>query len=293
MRFLASILIDIFAIILGRPSAGHRGVRLKAHCEVIARFAVWTRILRRPVRCERVVGYQVQVADYRAFFFLFSEIFGRQDYFVEMANPRPHIIDAGSNIGLAVLYFKMLYPQASITALEPSASAVAFLRHNVEANHLTDVRVVQAALWETPGTMVLYTKPGEAAGVSSSLLPQCGYEAQRVACVTLSSLIDRTVDLLKIDVERAELPVVRELCRSGKIAFVERMIIEVHHDPGIMSDASPHFSSSYAPTASSTRLPWGPHASSCRCMRRRTFSSIHGGTGRLPDIVDSSQRSED
>jgi FkbM family methyltransferase len=239
VRFLVSILVDFFAIALGRPSAGHRGARLRAHGKVIARFALWRRIVRRPVACERVAGYQVQVADYRTFFFLFSEIFAREEYFVRMPKPRPHIIDAGSNIGVAVLYFKMLYPQASIIAIEPSTSAAAILRHNVEVNRLTDVRVVQNALWEKAGTMELYTKPGEAAGVSSSLLAQSGYEPQRVDCITLSSLIDRTVDLLKIDVEGAELPVIRELCDSGKIGFVDRMIIEVHHDPTTVSDAFP------------------------------------------------------
>ena len=239
MRFLASILIDILAIAFGRPSAGHRGARLRAHGKVIARFALWRRLLRRHVDCEQVGGFRIHLADYRTFFFLFSEIFAREEYFVEIPKPRPHIIDAGSNIGVALLYFKMLYPEASIIAIEPSPAAAALLRRNVEANQLANVRVIECALWDKPGTMELYTRPGELAGVSSSLRPQAGYDAQRITCVTLSSLVEGTVDLLKIDVEGAELPVIRELCDSGKIACVERMIVEVHHDPTTVSDTLP------------------------------------------------------
>ena len=47
------------------------------------------------------------------------EIFSQGIYYFEADNDAPVIIDAGAHIGLATLYFKSLYPDARITAIEP------------------------------------------------------------------------------------------------------------------------------------------------------------------------------
>ena len=51
----------------------------------------------------------------------------------------------------------------------------------------------------------------------------------------LSNYIKQKVDLLKIDIEGAEIDVLTDLFRSKKLNLVENMIIEYHHhiDPKI------------------------------------------------------------
>ena len=65
--------------------------------------------------------------------------------------PEPHIVDCGSNIGMAVLFFKALYPRASITAFEPENATFQQLRVSVERNMLSEVTLINAAVGEKTG----------------------------------------------------------------------------------------------------------------------------------------------
>jgi hypothetical protein len=50
-----------------------------------------------------------------------------------------------------------------------------------------------------------------------------------VNAVRLSEWITGPVDLLKLDIEGAEVAVIRDLEASGKLKFVRNMVIEYHH----------------------------------------------------------------
>ena len=52
----------------------------------------------------------------------------------------------------------------------------------------------------------------------------------RVACRRLSTFITGEIDLLKLDIEGMEEPVLDELAASGKLALVREMVVEVHHN---------------------------------------------------------------
>lgn len=60
------------------------------------------------------------------------------------------ILDAGSNIGLAALYFSELFPRARIVCCEPSPLNVELLKVNTA--HLPNITVLQCALGGKPGT---------------------------------------------------------------------------------------------------------------------------------------------
>lgn len=55
-------------------------------------------------------------------------------------------------------------------------------------------------------------------------------DESQVEAVLLSSYLDRTVDLLKLDVEGAELKVLRELAGKRKLDLIQQMIVEYHYD---------------------------------------------------------------
>jgi FkbM family methyltransferase len=74
-------------------------------------------------------------------------IFFEETYFFRAASPEPVILDCGSNIGMSVLYFKMLYPAARIIA----PAAFAKLRDNVARNSLTGVTLHNCALSDEEG----------------------------------------------------------------------------------------------------------------------------------------------
>src|SRR5690606_31500071 len=142
----------------------------------------------------------------------------------------PFIVDCGSNIGMAVHYFKWLYPRAQILAFEAGSGAYGRLVRNIELNELRDVTPHHAALGDREGTIEFFVSPEDPGSLLMSTVEQrMPGSAERVKSVRLSSYLDRKVDFLKLDVEGAELDVLRDLQRTGKLQLVQQMVIEYHH----------------------------------------------------------------
>jgi FkbM family methyltransferase len=133
---------------------------------------------------------------------------------------------------MSVVFFKSLHAGAEVLAFEPNPRTFAQLEENIHANRLQDVRLVNAAVAATPGTVPFYAEAAAAGSLVGSLDPaRGGTLAGTVQAVTLSTFIDRPVDFLKVDVEGAEYGVVEDLVNSGAIRHVNEMVIEAHADP--------------------------------------------------------------
>ena len=144
-----------------------------------------------------------------------------EDYALgELSSPRL-ILDVGANIGLAALYFRARYPDAEIVAVEPDPDTFAKLERNVGAD--PRARVVNVAASDEAGEIVLYRPPGYS--IASSLKrsePGNGYA--RVRAEPLDRLCEELgvshIDLLKLDVEGAELEVLRGFSRLAEVPVV-------------------------------------------------------------------------
>jgi FkbM family methyltransferase len=177
-----------------------------------------------------VAGHRLKFCTFQAFSLLFKDVFLTHDYFFNSASERPHIIDCGSNIGMSVLYFKLIYPQANIVAFEPDPQAFACLEENVRANQFADVRLMQNAVTCDDGPLTFYYDQDNPGSPHMSTLAERMPKAQRtVMGVRLSSFIDREVDFLKMDIEGAETKVLQEVAAAGKLRLVREMVIEYHH----------------------------------------------------------------
>jgi len=53
--------------------------------------------------------------------------------------------------------------------------------------------------------------------------------SQKIEAVRLSTFIKEEIDLLKMDVEGAEVAVISELAESGRLRLIKQMFIEFHH----------------------------------------------------------------
>ncbi len=188
-------------------------------------------------RRERIAGMTVEFFDYASLTLLFHEVFVQQEYAFRFPRPDPVIVDAGSNIGMAVLYFKRLYPQARVLGFEPDPETFAALERNVRANQLTGVELRRVALAAQAGPLRLYTDPGRrGAPYASARAPLvemwAGRRASRaveVEGVRLSDCIGGPVDFLKLDIEGGELAVLEDLAGRGKLRQVREMAVECHH----------------------------------------------------------------
>lgn len=199
--------------------------------------------LRFALRCARtwgsarpgtlaLLGARIEYPNQSNALFLLHEIFVQASYAFETRSPAPRILDCGANIGVSLVFFKALHPDARITAFEPEPRTFALLQGNVARAGLRDVEIRPAAVAGREGPVVLFS-PEEAGGSLVAGIDPSWSEGAGITVpgIRLSSVIDGPVDLLKLDVEGAEYGVVRELVASGAIRHVRHAIIEYHRLP--------------------------------------------------------------
>lgn len=161
--------------------------------------------------------------------FLYQEIFLDCCYDPVDLRQRPFVIDAGANIGMFALFVKLRYPDAEILAFEPAPDTAAVLRQNISLHTLSGVTVREVALGSAPeqGAPFIYypALPGNSTrypGLTGSAKAVLGrafsprvaerlFQGREISVPVerLSAFLaaDRPVDLVKIDVEGAELDV--------------------------------------------------------------------------------------
>lgn len=167
-------------------------------------------------------GKRLKYIDAASYSFIYEEIFHKEIYKFKCINETPYILDAGSNIGLSIIYFKLLYPNASIVGFEPDSHVFDILDFNIKSFAFDDVHLVKKALWEKETEIDFYSE-GADGGRLATLDDD---KVVKVKTDLLSRYIDRRVDFLKIDIEGAELKVLRE-CQP-LLYLVDRIFVEYH-----------------------------------------------------------------
>lgn len=172
-----------------------------------------------------VGGLRLRMTDGANAYMQYKDEFVRRNYAFASGQDAPVVIDGGANIGMFTLATLRDHPLARITAFEPDPALLALLRENLEQNGARHVTLVDAALGGEDGEMG-FTPDGRAGGMLAA-----GGAPMRVRVERLSRYLDREVDFLKLNIEGAELDVMRELRDSGCIGRVRAMVIEYHGWP--------------------------------------------------------------
>lgn len=157
-------------------------------------------------------------------------IFLEDEYLIGAPHAPDVILDLGSNTGLSLLYFRLRYPEARIYGFEPDPTNFRRLQRNIQP--LERVEVHNVAIAGFNGSTTFYADPHR--GQSSSIMRRRPrQQAVEVEAVTLDALLDRLdlqrVDLLKFDIEGAEMEVFRHVSDPER---VQCYIGEVHPDLG-------------------------------------------------------------
>ena len=203
-------------------AAARRFAQPSAHLSLIQ----WLRMRFLPRFREATVpflGGRFHLVDSASFLYTYQELFAHEIYRFASMNPRPRILDCGANIGLSVLYFKRLFPQAEITAFEPDPKIFACLARNVEAYAFSDVALVPKAVWTQETTLTFSQEGADGGHLSES---KEGKVVIAVQTVRLRDYLKGKIDLLKIDIEGAECAVLED-CRDC-LRDVERLFVEYH-----------------------------------------------------------------
>ena len=172
-------------------------------------------------------GRAMQVADADSFLAAYREIFLDRVYAFPSATYHPLIIDGGANIGLATLFFKRIYPQSRIVAFEPDPWIFEMLEQNITSFHFADVKLVNAAIWNSD-TLLPFASEGGASGhiaISGETA-----RSTRIQGVRLKSWLREKIDFLKLDIEGAEYEVLED-CRED-LGNVQYLFVEYHSPAG-------------------------------------------------------------
>ena len=228
------ILKGIFNLIDDKTWREKKAVPFFLYCTYAVKLVFYLKLLRKPLHFEAIPPYKLRFFHYSIFLSLFEDMFLNDEYFVRLPK-NPSIIDLGSEIGMSVCYFKSIYPEAKINAFEPDPESFRLLTDNVKNNNMKKVSLHNLAVANMKGRTSFFIDPVVDGSLTMSLSSSRQKRKVTVQVGLLSEYIKGPVDLLKIDIEGAELAVINNLVSSKKLSYINHMIIEYHHhiDPRI------------------------------------------------------------
>jgi len=206
-----------------------RPVRRTVRAFIQTRDMAYTRLIWRSTRLPRytpgVLRFpfgMLRYVDAPSLRSQYQEIFLEREYDFSSTEPAPLILDCGANIGLSAIRFKQQHPRSHVVAFEADPAIAAVLHDNLTRLGFADVAIVRAAVWDRNGTVSFAADRADGGRMTEQAT------GQHVRATRLADYINRSVALLKIDIEGAEYDVLRDLCASEKIAYVQRIMCEFH-----------------------------------------------------------------
>lgn len=164
------------------------------------------------------------IPDNTSFLFMQKEIFEQHIYKFQTQNSEPYIIDGGANIGLAIIYFKLLYPSSTVLAFEPDLEIFDILKKNIASYDFEGVELIPKGLWNDD-TVMSFKSEGADGGLIAAL-NETVTATDSIDVVSLKPYLKRTIDFLKLDIEGAETIVLEDI--KNDLGKVERIFIEYH-----------------------------------------------------------------
>lgn len=169
-----------------------------------------------------ILDKKIQFIDNASFLFMYNEIFETQIYKFFTDNNKPYIIDCGANIGLSIIYFKKIYPNARITAFEPEPNIFNVLKENIESFNFSDVQLVRKGISDNDGQSDFLLDGADGGRIVRNMNDV--KNITKIETTRLKDFLIQPVDFLKIDIEGSETEVIldcEDLLNNVKNIFVE------------------------------------------------------------------------
>ncbi|MEW7290481.1 FkbM family methyltransferase [Aquimarina sp. 2304DJ70-9] len=133
----------------------------------------------------------------------FDEVFIDNIYNLPLPIQPKTIIDAGANIGLASLFFKMKYPNAAIALIEIDNGNLEMIRKNLKGQ--TNITIINKGLYNKNSYFKVFD-PFNA--TNSFVIKESTKDDYDIESITIDQIISDhhwdEIDILKIDIEGAE-----------------------------------------------------------------------------------------
>ncbi len=158
---------------------------------------------------------------------MFQQVFFNQEYQMTFKFEPKVILDCGANIGLATVYLKNRFPEATIISIEPEQSNFELLVKNTK--DYSDVFCLKNGIWNESSNLII---KDEGLGNCGFMVEETNkYHKDSIEAITIVDIMKRydidSIDILKIDIEGSE----KELFESGYeewLPKVKVIIIELH-----------------------------------------------------------------
>jgi len=175
----------------------------------------------------KIFGKKFVFSDSASFIQSYHEIFEQKLYHFHSERNVPFILDCGTNIGLSILYYKRIYPNARIIGFEPDPQLFNILAANLRQFGYEDVELHQKAVLDEDSKVSFMAQGGASGHVHDGHSQlETGSVLVEVDAAALSPFINREIDFLKIDIEGAEYKVLRSI--AAKLHLVKRLFVEYH-----------------------------------------------------------------
>ncbi len=169
-------------------------------------------------------GNKIKIPDSASLLFLNHELFELEIYKFSTVKKEPLIIDCGANIGLSIIYFKTLYPDAKLIAFEPDKNIFDYLQFNIASFDFQNVELINKGLYKEETTLSFFSEGADGGRIASD---NDNKALIKISTVKLSGYLkNQQVDFLKIDIEGAEADVLIE-CQD-ELKNVKNIFIEYH-----------------------------------------------------------------
>jgi FkbM family methyltransferase len=195
-----------------------------------------------------------------------------------LVSPGATVVDVGANIGYNTVHAARLAgPRGRVVAVEPTPDNLDVLRRNVEAAELRNVVVEPVAAGRVLSVRELFVR-GARSAVNSLFAESCYAsvtDVLQVAVLPLDELVEGKADVVKVDVEGAELDVLEGMPRLLR-RLPKALIVEWHPVlqtmAGYKTDELPRWFLSRG---------WRLHAASHTAVRALTAADVPRTTARL------------
>ncbi len=147
------------------------------------------------------------------------------------------ILDIGSNIGLASIYFSIHLPNCKIIAIEPEESNLKIAERNFKINNFSEnISIVKKAIWNENTTLKLQIRDDshDSFHVMERNNPD-NTIIGTIKTITFNEVINdfnlSKIDILKIDIEGAEKILFQDkVCLEQFLPICSSIAIEVHEE---------------------------------------------------------------
>lgn len=156
-------------------------------------------------------------------------VVGDQEYWEPQLSSVKTLLDLGSNIGIAALWFKLMAPQAEIACVEPDPRNLLLLEQNLRENGVP-ARIYRGAVAASPGRARLAFGAHTACSTLATTQMHHHDHSIDVELFSISQILDgqgwETVDLVKMDVEGAEQELFQHC--GDWLPRCKRIVLEIH-----------------------------------------------------------------